>query len=120
MELVSTMGWNHIAIKEKGMRDIWLRDNSDIYILYLDNTQDTETCSIVRMQQDSTSGREGGMRKFTKKDAQSIIDKLGDGSGFIDRNVNAMPEYAHEIFELRDYMPRIHAAMEHYKEQRRS
>lgn len=117
MELLSTMGWNHIAIKERGLRDIWFRDNSDIYILYLDNTKDPETCRIVRMYDEPTSVVSGAYT-LTKKEAEAFIKKLGDGTGFVDHNLNMMPEHRQEKFHLCDFMDRIFLATEYYKDPR--
>jgi hypothetical protein len=115
MNITSTMGWNHIAIKRRGLRGIWLRDGSDTYIIYLDNTTDPETCRITKMCNCADTGVGEGANTLTKEDAQGLIERLGDGSGLYDKNLNLMQEYQHEIFKLEDHMPRIHEAMKHYK-----
>ncbi|MBD3303771.1 hypothetical protein GF343_01375 [Candidatus Woesearchaeota archaeon] len=113
MELISTMGWNHIAIKRKGLRDIWFNHNRDFYIIYLDDTEEPETCRIARMGRESSTTE--GAYTLSKKEAKDFLKALEDGTGYSDKNINLMPEHRHEIFELDKVMDRIWSAMEHYK-----
>jgi hypothetical protein len=119
MELLSTIGWNHIAIKERGIRDIWFRDNSDFYIIYLDNSEEPETCRIARMCQE-TEGIASAAYTLEKEEALKFLEKLGDGRGFVDRNINLTEEHRHEHFHLNDVMERIFLAMEYYQGPRRN
>ena len=119
MELISTTGWNHRAINRKGLRDIWFRDKSDIYIIYLDNSNEPETCRIARFYQEP-EGCAAGSYTLEKKDAEAFLERLGDGSRFIDTKINLAPEHRDEHFHLNDIMERIFLAMEYYQEQRRN
>jgi len=112
MELTSTMGWNHVAIKERGLRDIWFSYNHDKYIIYLDNTKEPETCRIVRMG--GKSSITTGAHTLSRKEAEEFLEKLRDGRGYSDKNINLMPEHRDDIFELDKVMDRIWSAMEHY------
>jgi hypothetical protein len=120
MELISTMGWNHIAIKERGLRDIWFRDEaSDFYILYLDNSEEPETCRVVKLYHEP-AGITSGAYTLSKEDAEAFLKKLGRGRGFFDNKISFIEEHKDDVFHLNDVMERIFLAMEFYQEQRRN
>ncbi|MBW3004331.1 hypothetical protein KY310_00670 [Candidatus Woesearchaeota archaeon] len=119
MQLISTMGWGHVAINRKGLRDIWFMDNSDFYIIYLDNSKEPETCRVVRMYNEP-EGVISGAYTLEKEDAEAFIKKLGDGRGFFDRNINFTEEHKDAVFHLNEVMERIFLAMEYYQGQRRN